>query len=178
MFVPCRRGSMLRGKSSYVTSNFRRRRQTARSLGALGVSALYEWPTIPTEDATSTCPRATGEDPPISFGLSSSMSRLVLTAAKRTKVCSISLCRCAADDVIQPGHSRGLTPCVRDHANRRCPGFVENSTTRGVFFTKLESPAGLAVNKTQAEQHRDSGLLPEAWPETRRHNHAGAPRHP
>ncbi len=36
----------------------------------------------------------------------------------------------------------------------------------------------LAVNKTQAAQYRDSGLLPEAWPETLSHNHAAAQSHP
>lgn len=57
-------------------------------------------------------------------------------------------------------------------------GLVENSTARGVFFTQLEFSAELAVNKTQAEQYPDSGLLPDAWPETLSHNHVAAQSHP
>jgi hypothetical protein len=34
------------------------------------------------------------------------------------------------------------------------------------------------MNKTQGEQYLDSGLLPEAWPETLSHNHAAAQSHP
>ena len=59
-------------------------------------------------------------------------------------------------------------------------GLVENDTRRGVFFTKLTGRLLLevAVNKTQAAQYRDSGLLPEAWSETLSHNHAAAQSHP
>ena len=36
----------------------------------------------------------------------------------------------------------------------------------------------LAVNKTQAAQYLDLGLLPEAWPETLSHSHAASQSHP
>ena len=57
-------------------------------------------------------------------------------------------------------------------------GLVENDTRRGVFFTKLTGRLLLevAVNKAQAAQYWDSGVLPEAWPETL--NHAAAQGHP
>jgi len=47
-------------------------------------------------------------------------------------------------------------------------GLVENDTRRGVFFTHLTGCLRLevAVNKAQAAQYWDSGVLPEAWPET------------
>ena len=68
---------------------------------------------------------------------------------------------------------------IPTHKSGSFLGLVESDTGRGVFFTKLTGrlPLEVAVNKNQAEQYRDSGLLPEAWPETLSHIQAAAQSH-
>jgi len=75
---------------------------------------------------------------------------------------------------------KGLDLSIPTHKSGSLLGLVESDTGRGVFFTKLTGRLLLevAVNKNQAEQYRDSGLLPEAWPETLIHSHPAAQGHP